>query len=923
MNNREDYSERLLDETIDHVRGAEAPEAEMRAAADRVWASLERNAPAGRASAVPVHAVLSTESDFEALFAAYHAGTLPEARRELLEARIHEEVATRKAWLDFKARAEGRPTEFEAAAQRVRNQANARVQGRFAGNPLLVRWAAVAAMLVAVAGLSWYGWNAWGPEQSGPQATVHAANGPLYLVEGDSVAALATGAGILPRQQVRVPEGTRATLRLRDGSLVEVRPGSTFTLSSFGSDLTVNLLGGDVIVEAAKRSRGRLYVASKDLEVAVTGTVFAVGTGVKGSRVGVLEGSVLVAHRGNKQSLRPGQQYASSAGVTSQSLEDQVAWSENLDRHLALLRSLTALDAELAKMRLPSLRYQSELLAAVPANTTVYASVPNLEDTIRQAREIIGTRLQSDAALRDWMTSASGKFSAEMLLGELQGFSAFAGDEMLLVAIPSAQGEPEAIAFVAALAKPGFEDHLRQRFAALAGGAAPEALHFYHSLAELANAPTGDGVHVLLSNDRLVLSPSVAAVRAIGGSLMSAQPSGFTATAFGARVQQTYQRGAGFFLAADLNNLIRKSDGTVDRGAEFTGIDDLRFLEIEQRHVNQQADLRSTFTFGTDRHGVASWLAAPGALRALEFVSSQAAAVSAATVKDPVAMLEDVLALAANGENSAGKLGDLETKLGIRIREDLAQPLGSEVAFAIDGPVIPVPSWKLVVQVNDPVRLNTAIQRVVEAFNREMSLQGKPVAQFSAETVDGIAFHTIAYTPRADNAESGSPSRLTTLHYVFANGYLIAGPDRGLLRQAIQTQASGTSILTDAKFRELLPADAYTGFSGVFFQQAAGALGSLAAQLAAGQGGNPQQAEAMQQLAKELKPSLVHGLRGFAVRDRRVEERPLRAGRQFAAPHGDADGNDGECEIASPTRDNRLEPKEFGEQRPGESRKLN
>ena len=209
--------------------------------------------------------------------------------------------------------------------------------------------------------------------------------------------------------------------------------------------------------------------------------------------------------------------------------------------------------------------------------------------------------------------------------------------------------------------------------------------------------------------------------------------------------------------------------------------------------------------------------------------------------------------MAAGGENAAGKLSELESKLGIRIREDLAEPLGNENAFRNDGPWPRLPSWKLVVQVNDPVRLNTAIERVVEAMNSTFSLHGKPTAQLTTETVDGITFHTLTAMGNSGTAAN----RLKTVHYVLANGYLIAGPDRGLLRRAIQTQTSGTSILTDAKFRELLPADQYTGFSGVFFQQAAGALGSLAAQLAAGSGSNAEQSQAIEQLSKDLKPSLV------------------------------------------------------------------
>jgi hypothetical protein len=38
----------------------------------------------------------------------------------------------------------------------------------------------------------------------------------------------------------------------------------------------------------------------------------------------------------------------------------------------------------------------------------------------------------------------------------------------------------------------------------------------------------------------------------------------------------------------------------------------------------------------------------------------------------------------------------------LNLRNDIAAPLGGEYAFAIDGPILPVPSWKLVFQVNDP-----------------------------------------------------------------------------------------------------------------------------------------------------------------------------------------------------------------------------
>lgn len=843
MSNHERNQDLLFEKVVEEVVRTEPTEAEMAAAADRVWARLS-SASATASSATPANdtaqaspatqsGVLRTQADYEALFPGYFRQTLPEAQQELLEARLHEDVATRHAWQEYKAAQEGRVVSFGRPAPKATQQP----KPRFVALP---RWAALAAMLAIAAGLSWYGWNAWGPAQLGPQATVQASTHPLYVVRGAAVDALGVGGAIAPNDEVRVPEGGLATIALRDGSLVELRESSSFRLSSFGDDLTMHLYGGDVIVEAAKRSRGHLYVKSRDVNVAVTGTVFAVGTGIKGSRVGVVEGSVQVAQNGRKLALKPGQQYASAAELTPVSVEQQIAWSQNFQKHLALMRSLTAIETELAGMRLPSLRYSSSLAPQLPANTMIYASVPNLEDPIRQAREILSGRLQQDAVLREWMESHDGKLSVDVLLGELQGISAFTGDEMLLVSLRDANGKPGAPALVAELRKEGFAEYLRQRLSALAGGEATPSLMVYPDLAAMAQGASSKGVHVAVADGKLVLSPELSVVRQIATALLG-QQGDFYQAEFGALIAKTYADGAGFFFAADLTGIVSQAG----KGAEFTGIDGLRFLEVEQQQVDGHTDLRSTFSFGADRHGMASWLAAPGALRALEFVTPGATAVTAAMVKDPIAMLEDIVG--AMGKD-ASKLNELEAKLNLRIRDDLAAPLGNEVAFALDGPMVPVPGWKVVVQVNDPVRLQTAIERLVEALNREATLAGKPAVALTQEVVDGVVFHTLTFT---------GTGRFTTAHYAFAQGYLVAAPDRGLVRQAIQTQTSGTSILAHEAFRQLIPTGASTGFSGVFFQQAGSALASVAQQAATLAGQDAERAAAIQQMAKELKPSLI------------------------------------------------------------------
>jgi len=87
-------------------------------------------------------------------------------------------------------------------------------------------------------------------------------------------------------------------LRLTDGSSIEVDERSVVGVGARGHDMTVTVANGAVIVQAAKRTSGHLYVRTPDCRVAVTGTIFSVDSGLKGSRVAVLQGSVHVLHAG-------------------------------------------------------------------------------------------------------------------------------------------------------------------------------------------------------------------------------------------------------------------------------------------------------------------------------------------------------------------------------------------------------------------------------------------------------------------------------------------------------------------------------------------------------------------------------------------------------------------------------------------------
>ena len=54
-------------------------------------------------------------------------------------------------------------------------------------------------------------------------------------------------------------------------------------------------------------------------------------------------------------------------------------------------------------------------------------------------------------------------------------------------------------------------------------------------------------------------------------------------------------------------------------------------------------ETRAVLTFARERRGIASWLATPAPMGALDFVSADAHLAAAFVIKDPVLMVEDIL----------------------------------------------------------------------------------------------------------------------------------------------------------------------------------------------------------------------------------------------------------------------------------------
>ena len=69
------------------------------------------------------------------------------------------------------------------------------------------------------------------------------------------------------------------------------------------------------------------------------------------------------------------------------------------------------------------------------------------------------------------------------------------------------------------------------------------------------------------------------------------------------------------------------------------------------------------------------------------------------------------------------------------------------------------------------------------------------------------------------------------MHYIYANGYLVAAPSRVLLEQSLANRDSGNTLVRSSRFRGALPQDGSTNFSAILYHDLAPLMGPIADRL--------------------------------------------------------------------------------------------
>jgi hypothetical protein len=824
-----------FDRVLDSVRN-DVPDAQVIGeAAARVRARLAAEAGAGSDANVE-H--LNSCADFRALLPAYRTNTLSEARRLLVEDHLHSCVACRRVSHGLGASV----TPMTPSVNRPAAKPPSKIIRKIV--PFAI---AAAIVLAAAATMPPVLDRVFAP--TGPRATVASVDGGLYRVSDQGLLQLASGTALNEHDEIRTGKGSHAVVQLRDGSRIEMAERSALTLSERWSGKTIYLDHGSVMVEAAKQRRGRLEIITPDCAVSVKGTIFEVSRGTKGSRVSVVEGEVKVDQEGATKLLHHGDQAATSVSMATTSVEADVAWSANSAKYVALLAEFSAIQKRMQELPGPAMRYQSKLAAYLPENTVIFASIPNLAPVLADATNIFEERVAQSPVLKQWWNEKETQ-QLRAMVGQIKTFGDYLGDEIVL-AVPSVNGQIQEPLVIAEARRPGLNTFLEQQFGqlkAIAGGA-PMLISDPRTAPRAGNHGPLVMVHgnfVALGGD---LAPLVRVEAAIDAN-PNANPGagGFVSSPLWGRIAQSYKTGTGWIFAADMEQIVGSHVLPHNVSANMTtpgitGFDNVRFLVVERKENLGRTENSAALSFAGARHGLMSWLAEPGPMSTLDFVSPEASFAASFVIKNPATLLQELIGLAGT-QGLNGPIAEFERQTGINVLNDIATNLGGEMTVAFDGPVLPTPSWKVIFEVDNPARLQWAFEQIVKTAQHEMPADNVRLDTLQINGLTGYALRAAKMPIEVD--------------YVFTNGYLLMGSSQTVLEGAIENRTSGLTLPRSAAFRAQLPQDGHTNFSGLVYYNMGSMVGPVVDQLKASGMMSPEQQKSIGALAANRDPGLIY-----------------------------------------------------------------
>ena len=284
--------DQILDNATSEIRNERVDSTVVDGAAGRVWARLAAETAAqtnneSLAGAADANGRIRSCDDFQSLIPAYLTGSLSEARSLLLVDHTHECIPCRKAMKDARSRYADR----SAPAKRTT------ATRRYSIQPVVWRWGIAAALIIGV-GLIALPFLQRIVPVGDLEATVQAAEGQVYQIADTRSTPITAGEKLEKGERIRTAKDAHAFVRLGDGSVIEMKDRSEFSITKNSLGTTIHLNRGAIVVEGRSRQATPQTLAT--VPRVSYRTVFSVNSGTKGSRVSVIESEVHIPRRSER-----------------------------------------------------------------------------------------------------------------------------------------------------------------------------------------------------------------------------------------------------------------------------------------------------------------------------------------------------------------------------------------------------------------------------------------------------------------------------------------------------------------------------------------------------------------------------------------------------------------------------------------------
>jgi hypothetical protein len=407
----------------------------------------------------------------------------------------------------------------------------------------------------------------------------------------------------------------------------------------------------------------------------------------------------------------------------------------------------------------------------------------------------------------------------------------------------------------------GFRQFLEQQIAKYSTDSQRPNIQFVdhpNTATTTATDSKNEQLYIWIQSSLFAASPKLSQLQQLATVLQGAGTSSFTASPFRDRIAQVYQEGAGLVIAANLEKVLEHTKSERTKGADGEkkeqalsqlGILSVKYFVLDQKDNAGKTHTQAVLSFNDPQRGLPAWLAAPAPMGSLEYISPDANVVTGFVVKDPVRLVDDLLGvIEVVTPDLRQNLEKLQSEHGLDIRRDIAAPLGGEFAFAIDGPILPTPSWKMVFEVHDSQHLQQTLERIVTEINKQAARFGKAGLTWETTEISGRNYYSLR------SADFG-----IEVNYTYLNGYMIVGPSRALVERSVRSREAGYTLLRSAKFIAGLPVDGNANFSALFYHNLAPLVQPFADRIASTANKMPQeQQEALKAMAADLPPTLAY-----------------------------------------------------------------